>query len=130
MSEAFKIEIVSPEKIILSSDIVSATIPSYEGNMTILKDHIPIITYLRPGFINLEINNSIEDFYVEEGTVEFSKNKLLVLSSTVIKIKEFKNSEIEKLVAKTQDSIKDPNITDRERYILSYKLETLREIAK
>ena len=81
MSEKFEVEIISPDKTILKSDASEVTIPSYEGQMGILKDHIPLITFLRPGIIFIK-NHDEKKYYVEEGTVEFSNNNLLILTST------------------------------------------------
>ena len=84
MTEKFNLEIISPDQILLNTEAKQVIIPAYEGLMTILKDHISLITFLRPGFIEAEIENKIEKFYVEEGTVEFFNNKLLILSSSVV----------------------------------------------
>ena len=80
MSENFNLEIISPDQTLLNSEVKNVAIPAYEGMMTILKDHISLITFLRPGFIEVENNSKTSKFYIEEGTVEFSDNKLLILS--------------------------------------------------
>ena len=88
MEVNFKIEIISPEKIIFSGDIKTVTIPSYEGDMSVLKNHISIITFLRPGRIKIEKNEgNLEEFFVEDGTVEFSNDRLVVLSASAINFK-------------------------------------------
>ena len=84
MSEKFTIEIISPDKTVIKTEAVEVTIPSYEGEMGILKNHIPLITFLRPGFVKIK-NGSEQIFFVEEGTVEFADNNLLILTSTVRK---------------------------------------------
>ena len=94
MSDKFKIEIISPEKTILKADIEEAIIPAFEGMMTILKDHISLVTFLRPGFIEITETNKLKKFYVEEGTVEFAKNQLLILSSTAINTNELSNEYV------------------------------------
>ena len=86
MSEKFNLEIISPNEIVLKSEAEEVIIPAFEGQMTILKDHIALITYLRPGYIKVSNSNKKEVFFVEEGTVEFSKNNLLILSSNVIQM--------------------------------------------
>ena len=86
MSEKYNLEIISPDQTLLNIEVKQVTIPAYEGLMTILKDHISLITFLRPGFIEVEIENKIEKYYAEEGTVEFFNNKLLILTSTTIKL--------------------------------------------
>ena len=82
MSENFSVEIISPDKSILKSETTEVTIPSYEGEMGILKDHIPLITFLRPGLIKIKTNENEKSFFIEDGTVEFSNNNLLILTST------------------------------------------------
>ena len=102
MNENLNIEIISPEKILLSSKINSATIPSFEGEMTILPDHIALITFLRPGII--KINGDKESqYFVEEGTVEFSKNNLTILSSTILETGSLSKEKIEKILKKRKD---------------------------
>ena len=128
MSEKFTVEIITPDKSLLKSEAAEVTIPSYEGQMGILKDHIPLITFLRPGFII--INNSEEKkFYVEEGTVEFSNNSLLILTSTVKDLKNINKSLIENLVQEAEKTLYDKNTSDKEKYIISHKLDTLKEIS-
>tara|TARA_Y200000002_G_C22592543_1_gene625879 strand:+ start:744 stop:1133 length:390 start_codon:yes stop_codon:yes gene_type:complete len=128
MSEKFTVEIITPDKSLLKSEAAEVTIPSYEGQMGILKDHIPLITFLRPGFII--INNSEEKkFYVEEGTVEFSNNSLLILTSTIKDLRNLNKSLIENLVQEAEKKLYDKNTSDKEKYIISHKLDTLKEIS-
>ena len=127
MSDKFTVEIITPDRTMLKSDALEVTIPSYEGQMGILKDHIPLITFLRPGLINVK-NEEEKKFYVEEGTVEFSSNNLLILTSTVKDLKNFDKDSVENLIQETQKKLKDENFSDKEKYIISYKIETLKEI--
>ncbi len=127
MSDKFTVEIITPDKTMLKSDALEVTIPSYEGQMGILKDHIPLITFLRPGLINVK-NEEEKKFYVEEGTVEFSSNNLLILTSTVKDLKNFDKDSVENLIQETQKKLKDENFSDKEKYIISYKIDTLKEI--
>ena len=128
MSENFTIEIVSPSKLILKSEVTEVTIPSYEGQMGILKDHIPLITFLRPGLITIKHNNEEKFFFAEEGTVEFTDNNLLILSSTAKSIDDLDKNSIDTIIKKSQDKISNPEITDKEKYLHSYKIDTLTEI--
>ena len=129
MSESFKLEIVNPESSFLSKDSVSeVVVPAFEGEMGILKNHVPLITFLRPGLIKIN-NNTGEIFYVEDGTVEFSDNKLLVLTSTAKKLKEIKSNLVSKLIVETEEKLKN-EISDKEKYLLSYKIETLKNISQ
>ena len=98
MSEKIKLEIISPDRTIFKTEASQVTIPAYEGLMTILKDHIPLITFLRPGIIEVISDNTIEAFYIEEGTVEFSKNNLLILSSTAKNKKDISKVEINEMM--------------------------------
>jgi len=127
MSGKFKIEIITPEKSILRSEAKEVTIPSYEGQMGILKDHIPLITFLRPGFINIK-NEDEKKYFVEEGTVEFSENNLLILTSTIINLKNIDKIYTKNLIQETKNKLQDSSSTDKEKYILSYKIDTLNEI--
>ncbi len=127
MSDKFSIEIISPEKTILKSETREVTIPSFEGQMGILKDHIPLITFLRPGIILIK-DQEEKKYYVEEGIVEFSNNKLLILTSTANDLKNFEKEIIDRLINDAEKKLKDNNTTDKEKYIVSYKIDTLREI--
>ena len=127
MSEIFTVEIISPDQTILKQDANEVIIPSYEGQMGILNNHIPLITFLRPGIITIKTNIE-KKFYVEEGTVEFSNNSLLILTSTAIDLKNLEKKSIIDLLEESEKKLKDNNFTDKEKYIISYKIDTLKEI--
>jgi len=126
MSDKFTVEIITPNKRILKAETSEVTIPSYEGQIGILKDHIPLITFLRPGVISLE--NQEKKYYVEEGTVEFSNNNLLILTSTAKNLAELNQNSIEDLLSAAESQFNDNNSSDKEKYISSYKISTLKEI--
>ena len=130
MSENFVVEIISPDKSILKSDAAEVTIPSYEGQMGILKDHIPLITFLRPGLIIIRENNGEKKFFIEDGIVEFSDNNLLILTSTAKSLDSLDRNSIDTIIKNSQEKINKDEISDKERYLLSYKIDTLREINK
>jgi len=130
MSENFVVEIISPDKSILKSEAVEVTIPSYEGQMGILKNHIPLITFLRPGLITIKENNGEKIFFIEDGTVEFSNNSLLILTSTAKSLDSLERNLIDTIIKNSQEKISKGEISDKERYLLSYKIDTLREINK
>mgnify|MGYP001375629876 FL=1 len=130
MSENFNLEIISPDEMVLKSEADEVSIPSFEGQMTILKDHIALITYLRPGFIQVSTDGKKEVFFVEEGIVESSKNNLLILSSTVINIKNLTGAIKESIIKESTTKLNSNEINDKERYILAYKIESLKEIAQ
>ena len=127
MEQNFKLEIISPEKILLSEKISSITIPAFEGEMTLLTDHIPTITFLRPGIIKVYGSKEVK-FFVEEGTVEFSKNTLIVLSSSIIPLDSFNNQKISKMIEDAKNQLNKDNLDDKLRYILSHKIDTLSSI--
>ena len=127
MSEKFTIEIISPDSSIIKTETTEVVIPSFEGEMGILKDHIPLITFLRPGLINIKTNTD-QKFFVEEGTVEFSNNNLLILTSTAKEVTKMNKKFIDTLISESEKKLDINEITDKERYLLSYKLETLRNI--
>ena len=127
MSEKFIIEIISPDRSIIKIETSEVIIPSFEGEMGILKDHIPLITFLRPGIINIKTGTELK-FFVEEGTVEFSNNNLLILTSTAVEVTKLNKKFIDSLISISEKKLDDNEISDKERYLLSYKLETLRNI--
>jgi F-type H+-transporting ATPase subunit epsilon len=128
MSDLFKFEIITPDQTILNSETNQVTIPAYEGLLAILKDHISLVTFLRPGFIEAYLNNKIEKYYVEEGTVEFSDNKLLILSSSAIKLEKLNREKIDKMISESRSLLQNTEIKDKEKYILSHKIDTLQQI--
>ena len=127
MSEKFTIEIISPDRSIIKTETSEVVIPSFEGEMGILKDHIPLITFLRPGLINIKTSTD-QKYFVEEGTVEFSNNNLLILTSTAKEVTKMNKKFIDTLISESEKKLDKNEITDKERYLLSYKLETLRNI--
>ena len=129
MSDTFKIEIISPERIIFSGETKLVTIPSYEGDMGLLKNHISIITFLRPGKIKvLKSEGNLDEFFVEDGTVEFFNDHLTILSSSPINIKEIKKDFLENLNKDISEALSSKDINDHDRYILNHKLEAIKEL--
>jgi|TARA_X000001036_G_scaffold184758_1_gene174447 F-type H+-transporting ATPase subunit epsilon len=126
MSDKFKVEIISPDKSIFNSEANEVTIPSYEGQMGILKNHIPLITFLRPGIILIR-DHQEKKFYVEEGTVEFSNDNLLILTSTAKDLSSLDKKTIDDLLKQAEKKLSNET-GDKERYLLSYKIDTLKEI--
>ena len=112
MSENFNLEIISPDQTLLNSEVKNVAIPAYEGMMTILKDHISLITFLRPGFIDVEISNKKLKFYVEDGTVEFFNNKLLILSSSVIQVEKLSKVIVDKMLEKSKNLLQNSGKTN------------------
>lgn len=128
MSDKFTVEIISPDQTILKQETNEVIIPSFEGQMGILNNHIPLITFLRPGVITIKAEGE-KKYYVEEGTVEFSNNNLLILTSTAKDVANLDKSQINDLIQKAEVTL-NAQSTDKERYVASYKLETLKEISQ
>ena len=127
MEKNFNLDIISPEKIILSTKVNSVTIPSFEGEMAILVDQIPLITCLRPGIVRIEASKESK-YFVEEGTVEFSNNTLIILSSTIIPLENIKSENKSKMIEETKALLAKENLSDKAIYIASHKIDTLSKI--
>ena len=129
MEDNFKFEIISPEKIIFSDNAIMVTLPSYEGDMSVLKHHISIITFLRPGIIKLQKNDgNFEEFFVQDGIVEYFNDSLVTLSVSAINVKNVSKEFLDNLNKDTKDKLTDKDITDHDRYVLNHKLDVLKEI--
>ena len=129
MEDNFKLQIISPEKIIFSGDSKMVTIPSYEGDMSLLKNHISIITFLRPGIIKVQKNDeNFINFFVQDGTVEYFNDSLIILSASAMSIKDLSKEFLDNIAADTQKKLDNKDLTDHDRYILNHKLDTIREV--
>ena len=129
MEDNFKLQIISPEKIIFSGDSKMVTIPSYEGDMSLLKNHISIITFLRPGIIKVQKNDeNFINFFVQDGTVEYFNDSLIILSASAMNIKDLSKEFLDNIFTDTQKKLDDKDLTDHDRYILNHKLDTIREV--
>ena len=129
MEDSFKLEIISPEKIIFSDLVKMVKIPSYEGDMSILKNHISIITFLRPGLVKVEKKEgNFEEIFVQDGTVEFFNNSLVLLSSSAVNVKDLSKEFLNNLTTEVEKELAKENLTDKDRYILNHKIDTIKEI--
>jgi F-type H+-transporting ATPase subunit epsilon len=130
MSEGFKLEIVNPEKSFLSKDGVSeVVVPAFEGDMGILKDHISIISFLRPGLLRIiDSKFSEETFYVEDGIIEFKNNCLSVLTSNIFDIKKIDKNKVRDILVKAEKEGQNPDISDQAKYLVNHKIEVLKSL--
>ena len=130
MEDTYKIEIVTPEKVIFSDDkVLEVILPSYEGEMGILKDHISIISFLRPGIIKiLKSSENINSFFVQDGIIEFYNNNLTILSSKIINIKNFNKDNIDQLIIETEKILNEEKLDDDNRYLANHKINALRSL--
>ncbi len=129
MSEEFKIDIVNPEKSFLSKeDIIEVVVPAYEGEMGILKDHIPIISFLKPGFIKIKSKSGEDSYYVEDGIIEFKDNNLTVLTSSIFNLKNMERNKIQELLKIAEEETNNTEISDQAKYLTEQKINVLRSI--
>ena len=130
MSEGFKLEIVNPEKSFLSKDGVSeVVVPAFEGDMGILKDHISIISFLRPGLLRIiDSKFSEETFYVEDGIIEFKNNCLSILTSNIFDIKKIDKNKVRDILVKAEKEGQNPDISDQAKYLVNHKIEVLKSL--
>ena len=130
MEDTYKIEIVSPEKVIFADEnVLEVVLPSYEGEMGILKDHIPIISFLRPGIVKiLKSSENIHSFFVQDGIIEFYNNNLTILSNKIINIKNLNKEKIDQLITETEKFLNDEKLNDDNRYLANHKIDALRSL--
>ena len=130
MQDTYKMEIVSPEKVIFSDENVQEVVlPSYEGEMGILKDHIPIISFLRPGIVKiLKSSENVNSFFIQDGIIEFYNNNLTILSSNIINMKDFNKDNIDQLIIETEKILNDEKLNDDNRYLANHKINALRSL--
>ncbi len=129
MSEEFKIEIVNPEKSFLVKDDVSeVVVPAYEGEMGILKDHISIISFLKPGIIKILSKSGNESYYIEDGIVEFKNNNLSILTSSIFNIADMDKSKQQDLLKQAEEESSKEEISDQSRYLIDQKIEVLKTL--
>ena len=130
MSQDFKIEIANPEKAFLSKENVSeVVVPAFEGEMGILKDHISIISFLKPGIIKISSGNEENNFYVDDGIVEFKDNTLSILTSNIFDIKNSDKSKIQDMIKEAEKDLSSDKLDDQKRFIISQKIEVLRSLS-
>ena len=129
MSDSFNLEIVNPEKLFLSLDNVSeVVVPAFEGDMGILKDHISIISFLKPGIVKVFTGNEVKELYVEDGIIEFSENSLSILTSKIIDIKEIKKDDLSSMINEANEALKDENLDDQKRFLSNQKIDVLNKL--
>ena len=129
MSEEFKLEVVNPEKSFLAKDdVTEVVVPAFEGEMGILKDHISIISFLKPGMIKIYSKLGEEKYYVEDGIIEFKNNNLSILTSSIFNIKDMEKSKIDEMLRVAEEETAKNNISDQAKYLIDQKIEVLRTI--
>ncbi len=130
MSEQFNLEIVSPEKSFLKKDnVTEVVVPAFEGEMGILKDHISIISFLKPGIIKISSGNEENNFYVDDGIVEFKDNTLSILTSNIFDIKNSDKSKIQDMIKEAEKDLSSDKLDDQKRFIISQKVEVLKSLS-
>ena len=130
MSEEFKIEIVNPEKSFLSKeDVTEVIVPAFEGEIGILKDHISIISFLKPGIIKIFSGAEEERFYIDDGIVEFKDNSLSILTSSIFDIKNLDKNHISNSILEAEKELSSNEIDDQKRFLLNHKVEVLKSLS-
>ena len=129
MSQEYKIDIVNPDKSFLSKDdVTEVVVPAFEGEMGILKDHISIISFLKPGIITIYSKTDEDKFFVEDGIIEFKDNVLSILTSSIINLKEMEKNKIQNLLKKAEEEAGSIGISDQSKYLIDQKIEVLRSL--
>ena len=129
MSEEFKVEIVNPEKsFLVKEDVLEVVVPAFEGEMGILKDHISIISFLKPGIIKILSKSGDENYYVEDGIVVFKNNNLSILTSSIFNVKDFDKSKQQDLLKLAEEEANKPEINDQSKYLVDQKIDVLKSL--
>ena len=130
MSNVFKVEIVNPEKSFLTKeDVTEVVVPAFEGDMGILKDHISIISFLKPGLVRIiDMNSAEETYYVEDGIIEFKNNCLSILTSNIFDINKIDKNKVRDILAKAEKDVENKDISDQEKYLVDHKIEVLKSL--
>ena len=130
MSEEFKIEIVNPEKsFLLKEDVTQVVVPAFEGEMGILKDHISIISFLKPGIIKILSKSGEEKYYIEDGIIEFKNNNLSILTSLILDLKNIDKSKINEILKNAESDSKSELIDDQKKYLNDQKIDVLKSLS-
>ena len=130
MSNVFKVEIVNPEKFFLTKeDVTEVVVPAFEGDMGILKDHVSIISFLKPGLVRvIDMSSAEETYYVEDGIIEFKNNCLSILTSNIFDIKKIDKNKVRDIFAKAEKDVENKDISDQEKYLVDHKIEVLKSL--
>ena len=130
MNDEYKVEIVNPEKSFLSKeDVIEVVVPAFEGEMGILKDHISIISFLKPGIIKVYSKSEEIKYFVEDGIVEFKDNNLSILTSSIYKVSDLDKNKVDQIVKNAEEESKRDNINDQKRYLIDQKIEVLKNLS-
>ena len=129
MSDEFKVEIVNPEEsFLLKDDVIEVVVPAFEGELGILKDHISIISFLKPGIITINAKSGEDKFYVEDGIIEFKNNNLSILTSSIFSLTDLDKSKIQDLLKLAEEDVNKPEISDQSKYLLDQKIDVLKNL--
>tara|TARA_B100000214_G_scaffold117839_1_gene83177 strand:+ start:1446 stop:1838 length:393 start_codon:yes stop_codon:yes gene_type:complete len=129
MSEEFKVEIVNPEKSFFSKeDVTEVVVPAFEGEMGILKDHIPIISFLKPGIIKVLSQSEEESYFIEDGILEFKENNLSILTSSIIKVSDLSKEKIDKIISDSEKESSIEDLDDQKKFLIDQKIDILRSL--
>ena len=129
MSEEFEVEIINPDKsFLVKDDVFEVVVPAFEGEMGILKNHISIISFLKPGIIKIQSKSGEDKFYVEDGIIEFKDNNLSILTSSIFNLNDIQKDKLQDLLTSAEKESERSDIDDQYKYLLDQKIETLKSI--
>ena len=128
MSEKFTVEVISPDRTILKVNAIEVVIPSYEGEIGILKDHISLISFLKPGVIKILGKSEEESYFVEDGILEFKDNNLSILTSSIIKVSDLSKDKITGIISESEKALGQENLDDQSRFLIDQKIEALKTL--
>ena len=129
MSEEYSLEIVNPERsFLLKDDVTEVVVPAYEGEIGILKEHISIISFLKPGIIKVFSKSGEDSYYVNDGIIEFKNNNLSILTSLILNLKDIDKGKISEIQKSAEEELGNSEISDQEKYLLDQKIEVLKSI--
>ena len=130
MNNVFKVEIVNPEKSFLSKeDVTEVVVPAFEGDMGILKDHISIISFLKPGLLKVIDSAAVEEtYYVEDGIIEFKNNCLSILTSNIFDIKKIDKNKVRDILTEAEKESQNQEMSDQAKYLVDHKIEVLKSL--
>jgi len=112
-----KFEIVTPERIVLKEEVLQVTVPTKQGEITVLPNHIPLVASLQPGVIEiLKPDNSREIMSLSGGFIEVFKNKVVILADTAERAEEIDIDKSEEARALAEKSVKDIRHFDQEQF--------------
>ena len=129
-NKLIKFEIVTPERIVLKEDVTQITVPTKQGEITVLPGHIPLVASLQPGVIEVGKEDGSKNIMsVSGGFIEVLKEKVVILADSAERAEEIDIKKAEEARARAEESKKDLRHFDLERFT-SINASIARELAR